>query len=141
VPNSNNPRRHANLILALLIPASLACGIVQVSSNSGTITITDLYTTGGLDASGQPMEPDSEFETSQDRIYLVVTIDSPSPVPVGVRWFFGDELIYEEATRVDNAAYWFIGPPPGQEFEVGSYHAEVYLVQDPVRSVDFVVVP
>jgi len=134
------------LALAIIVPpllfVSLACGQIQVSSNAGTITISDAYTTTGLDEGGQPLDPTAVFDTNQDTIYLIVLVDSPSPVRVGVRWFFEDELISDQSSTVQGGGgWWWLTPPPGEAFQPGDYRAEVYLVEDAIRTVNFTVAP
>ncbi len=138
--NERYKRGRISLILMVLLLSS-ACGIVQFKS--GTITITNAFTTSGIDSSGQPLAPATEFHTKTSRIYCIVSVDSPSLVPVGVRWFFENELFYDQVIRTDRSAplAMFIEPLPGESFPVGSYRAEVYLVKEAVRVLDFIVVP
>lgn len=114
---------------------------MRIERTSGSITITDVYLTTGLDAQGQPLPATTQFPPGQPRIYCVVTISAPKPVNVGVRWFYGDELIFDSMALVDGRRAYFIEPPPGKVFSEGEYRVEVYLVKDPVRVIHFSVKP
>jgi hypothetical protein len=112
-------------------------GVIRVTLTTGTATITNVFTTTGLDSQGNPQPSQSSFPPDQSRIYCVVTVSSSKPVNVGVRWFLENELIFEDRALVNNWRAFFIQPLPGELFKKGNYRIEVYLIREPVRTINF----
>jgi hypothetical protein len=119
----------------------LVFGTFRLTASEGTVTISKFYLTTGLDAEGEPLPPTTEFRSTQETIYAIVSVSAPKPINVGVRWFQGETLIYDARDMVEGSRFFWISPPPGASFEPGQYRAEVYLVSDPVRTVEFTIIP
>jgi len=114
---------------------------LKIRLSTGTIEITDIVLTTGLDSQGKPLQYESRFSTAQARIYCVIFISSPKPVNVIVWWYFQDQLIFEDAAVVNQWRAFYIEPLQGMEFPEGDYRVEISLVNIPVRVVYFSVVP
>lgn len=132
---------------ALLFSALICLGGVlligrftfKVERSQGAITITDVFLTTGLSPDGTPRERVSQFSPDTARIWCIVDVEAPKPVNVGVRWYYGDELIFDRMMLVERRGAWWIEPPPGQHFLEGEYRVEVYLVNTAERVVRFTV--
>ena len=120
----------------------LGLGIIKlnVTTTSGAIAITDVVTTTGFDSQGQPLPSSNRFSLNETRIYCFVTVKSPNPVNVGVRWFFENSLIYEDNATFNGSRAFFLQPLPGKVFQQGDYRVEIYLVEETLRTVQFSVI-
>jgi len=114
-----------------------ATGFLEITNQTGSMSIRDAYFT--LDPEGPRPEYNGfpQFPSHADRIYLIVLVESPDPIPLGVRWYREGELLVERQSRVQDGIGWYIGPQSGEEFLPGMYRAEVFLIEDPVRTLEF----
>jgi hypothetical protein len=128
------------LVVILCVGALVAAGATGNIWFSHTgIMITDVILTTGLDAQGRPVDNVTRFDPSVGRIYCVVTIDAPKPISLGMRWYFGDTLIMDQAQTVNNSGYMSIYRKDGTPFPEGQYRVEIYLAKEPSRTVYFTV--
>jgi hypothetical protein len=105
----------------------------------GTITITDIVMTSELDEEGQPVSATTYFSADQPRIYCHVTVSSPKPVNVGIRWYREGELIFVDSALVNGWRAFYIEPLPGEQFQEGNYKVEIYFVEKSVREIEFTI--
>jgi hypothetical protein len=103
------------------------------------ITITDVVLTTGITSQLQPLDSVTRFPFTQPRIYCLISISSPKPVNVGVRWYYEGNLIYDDKAIVENSRAFYIEPLPGNDFKPGKYKVEVYLVNEALRTMEFTV--
>ena len=111
----------------------------NVNVSKGTITITDVVLTSELDEQGQSVSATNYFNVEQQRIYCRITISSPKPVNVGIRWYREGELIFEDRALVNGWRAFYIEPLPGEKFQEGKYKVEIYLVDKSVRELEFTI--
>lgn len=128
----------ACLLVVLVCVCGLAALITKCTRVSGTVTITDVILTTGIDAQGNPVDNVTQFDPTVDRICCVVTLSAPKPVHIGTRWYHEDTLVYEQAITEDHIGHWCI-ERIGATFPEGHYRVEVYLVERPERIVYFTV--
>lgn len=128
-----------SVVLFLIVIITILIKILDINIVSGKITIENVVITGEIDAQGNPLAPSNHFNPEQPRIYCVVTVSAPKGINVGIRWYFEDQLIFEERGMVDSWRAFYIQPLPGKMFLEGNYRAEVYLIDEMVRTVYFTV--
>jgi len=110
----------------------------RITRTSGTVTITDVVLTSGIDAEGNPVDNVTRFDPTVGYICCVVKLTAPKPIRIGTRWYHEDTLIYEQAITEDRTGYWCI-ERTGEAFPEGQYRVEVYLVERPERVIYFTV--
>lgn len=126
------------LAVCLCVGCLAVVVITRITRVSGTVTITDVVLTSGIDAEGNPVDNVTQFDPTVDYICCVVTLSAPKPVHIGTRWYHEDTLIYEQAITEGRTGYWCI-ERTGVAFSEGQYRVEVYLVERPERIVYFTV--
>jgi hypothetical protein len=131
--------RYGIVLFIIVLVSLLLLKILHINIISGKITIEKVVIAGEIDAQGNPLAPSNQFNPNQPRIYCVVTVSAPKEINVGIRWYFEDKLIFEERAMVDRWRAFYIQPLPGKKFPEGNYRAEVYLIEDRVRTVYFTV--
>lgn len=104
-----------------------------------SITITDVVLTTGITEQLQPLDSVTRFSIKQPRIYSLISISSSKPINVGVRWYYEDDLIYDDRAIVEDKRAFYIEPLPGGQFKPGRYKVEVYLVDEALRTMEFTV--
>jgi len=103
----------------------------------GNIEMNEVILTNGVDRDGTYLPSKDVFSTADPRIYCYVSISSPKPVLIGVRWYMGSMLIYEDQEMVDGWRAFYIEPLQSTGFIEGEYRVEVFLVDKSVRTLDF----
>ena len=132
------------LIILLCIAAFVllrAAGNLNIDRISGDVYITEAHLTAapegsssGNGSSGPPFHPHTE------EIHLITTVQSDAPVPVGVRWYREGDLIFEERARVMGTVAWYVRPGTLNYFQPGHYKVEIFLVEEPVRTLEFEII-
>jgi len=127
------------IVLFIIVLVSLLLKILRINIISGKITIENVVITGEIDAQGNPLAPSNHFTPDQPRIYCVVSVSAPKEINVGIRWYFEDNLIFEDRAMVDRWRAFYIQPLPRKLFQEGNYRADVYLIDETLRTVYFTV--
>jgi hypothetical protein len=138
-PKAKKFFRYSVVLFVIVILSLLLAKILRINIISGKIMIENVVITGEIDAQGNPLAPSNQFNPNQPRIYCVVTVSAPKEINVGIRWYFEDKLIFEERAMVDRWRAFYIQPLPGKKFPEGNYRAEVYLIENRVRTVYFTI--
>jgi hypothetical protein len=133
---------HRRRFLWMIIPCSIAVFIVlciilfvgsqiiQIDTQSGSIDISEMYLTSGLDSQGKPLPPVDRFPPDTPRIFCVVKVIAPKPVNVGIRWIYEDEIIH-------GTWAFYIAPLPGEQFREGDYRVEIFLIEETIEQANF----
>ena len=130
-------------ILLLLFGSCLLCALIvpilffRGSFIIGNIKVNEVVLTNGVDRDGTHLPSKDVFSTEEPRIYCYVSISSPKPVLIGVRWYKGSTLIFEDQEMVDRWRAFYIEPLQGTVFNEGEYRVEVFLVDKSVRTIYF----
>lgn len=141
--SQNNPKI---FILSLVLVLIIALGVFlilrqtifsQISRQKGSITIQDAYLTLDPELSKPTPGQIPSFPTDTNRIYLAVFLESEIPVHLGVRWYFEDELIFKQSGSFDRPFVWHIQVETAEGFIPGNYRAEIFLIEEPVRVLEF----
>jgi hypothetical protein len=98
----------------ILIGIILFFVVRNINVSQGAITISDVVLTSELDEKGQPVSSTNHFSADQPRIYCRITLSSPKPVNVGVRWYREGGLIFEDSALVNGWRAFYIEPLPGE---------------------------
>ena len=141
--NKRKPTRF--LILGIVIAAVIwgmyfiliQTGLFQFTRQSGSITIQDAYLTLDPELSKPTSGQTPTFPADTSRIYLAVFLESEIPVHLGVRWYFEDELIFQQSATFDRPFVWHIETETPGSFFPGNYRAEIFLIEEPVRVLEF----
>jgi hypothetical protein len=131
------------LVVLLCVGGLLIVGLtggIWVSSPQ-PINITDVVLSTGVNDQGRPVDNVTRFAPTASRVYCTVQVSAPKPVHVGVRWYYQDALILDQAQTVDQIGHWMLYRDDGNPFDKGQYRVEVYLVERPSRTIYFTVGP
>jgi hypothetical protein len=132
------------LALCLLVACLLvrAAGIsFSPSLSRGSVTISDVVLTSGVTADLAPVDDVDHFDSSVPYIWCLVTLQTDQPVSIGARWYYGDTLVRDDRLHTDGVAAFAVEPGGGHSFPEGQYRVEIYLVEEPLRTVYFTVEP
>ena len=143
--NKRKPTRF--LILGIVIAAVIwgmyfiliQTGLFQFTRQSGPITIQDAYLTLDPELSKPTSGQTPTFPADTSRIYLAVFLESEIPVHLGVRWYFEDELIFQQSGTFDRPFVWYIQSETEVGFLPGIYRAEIHLIKEPIRILEFTI--
>lgn len=135
--NKGNPPKIFLYISLFFIILLLIFLNVYVAKTTGTLIIKDIIVTSGIDPNGIPLASRDIFPVNQERIFCYISVFSPKPVRVGVRWYLREILIFEEENLVNGWRAFFIEPQQGENFPIGEYRVEIYLVRKSIRTVYF----
>ncbi len=125
------------LVILLLAIVVLVIVSSRININAGKIEITKAVITSEIDKEGNPLPANGVFPTSQPRIYCYIAIKSPKPIQVGVRWYYGDTLIFQDTEMINIWKAYYIQPQPGEKFRAGEYHVEIYFIDKAIRTLSF----
>ncbi len=125
------------VLLAIIV---LIIVFSRININIGKIEITKAVITAEIDKDGNPLPSNGVFPSSQPRIYCYILINSPKPIQVGVRWYYGDTLIFQDTEMINIWKAYYIQPQPGERFRVGEYHVEIYFIDKAIRTLSFSVI-
>ena len=126
--------------IVLIIAILFLTNIIRLGVSAGPITITEVVMTTGLDSQGRPLSNQSRFPPDQPRILCYISISSPAPARIGIRWYHEDELLLDKINEVSGNAVSYIQPRPGHLFQEGEYRVEIYFVKEAVKTINFSVV-
>lgn len=126
----------------------IACLLIQITGASlslnlsrGSITISDVVLTSDVTPDFAPVNDISHFDSSAPRIWCLVTLQTDRSVHVGARWYYGNDLLRDDMLQTERVAAFFIEPGEGYSFPEGQYRVEIYLVEEPLRTMYFTVGP
>ncbi|WP_347245954.1 hypothetical protein [Thermogutta sp.] len=140
---------HNKRTIGLLLIGSILCvGFAMcvasiwpaIQVEQGPIVVRDAFLTTEVAPNGTTGERATEFPVDTPRIWCIVDVEAPKPVRVGVRWYYGEKLLWDHIQVVERRGGWYIEPPPGEQFAAGEYRVEVYLVRKAIRTLYFRVV-
>ncbi len=127
------------LFLSLSASCCAPCTLAG-QTRRATATITGVSLATAVSSDGSPIDNVTRFDPSVPRIWCVITSVSNAPFPMGVRWYYRDQLIAHYRFQVDRSPASVALPAPEQGyFAEGEYRVEVYFVQKPEWVVRFTV--
>ena len=142
--------RQNKILIGLAAGIILLCGLcvvtgvidLNISSFGGAIWFEDLILTDALSESGEVLSPPQSTFKATDRINGLITT-SGADGPVAMRWYYGQELLYEPVGRtVDNKFSTYIEGSPLSPLPSGEYRVEAFIGlgrNEPKKTVTFTV--
>ena len=109
----------------------------QLQVSTGPVTVTDVRIATTLNEDGSPPEQVTSISANQPRIYCYITITTPKPVPISIKWYRDGLLIAEDQSMAQGWIAFSLDPLPNQPFPEGNYQAEILLYNNVVETVEF----
>jgi len=133
------------LILVILIGVCVLGIIVfillGIKVEGGGYSIENVVLSTDLDKQGVPVNETNSFEPSDRIICTVITRGADKGI-IGMRWYYGNQLIYESWGKTkDNQISQYIRSSGSYMLNKGEYRIDVYFVPEgePVQSVFFTI--
>ncbi len=130
------------LFLVVVFPFLLLF-YAHITDQSMELQIDEVILTTGIDEAGLPIDEISKFSRLDERIYSIITLQSPFKLPLDstlwVKWYYEEEQIAAHYLYPDprkQIVIW-IESPEGKEFRPGQYKIEIFLNRPLVRTVEF----
>lgn len=118
------------LLLSLFLLVSLlACS--SAGANQPTVTLNDPVVARRADLRNRPIEPTTEFKTTDKKVCIAISATAPAGTTIGYRWYRENELLLDDRIVLDarGTAAILLQPPNGSAFAEGNYRVELYLVK------------
>ncbi|MBX3038708.1 MAG: hypothetical protein KF758_17485 [Anaerolineales bacterium] len=110
--------------------------IFKVNVSGGGYSIESVTLSTGLE-NGQPVGITDVFKPS-DTINCTVKTTGVKDGIIGMRWYFGDELIYDRAAKTqDNIVSMYIRSNKNAILPEGKYRVEIYMAGEALETVYF----
>ena len=119
-------------IAALIVAPS----VFKLRLENGDYSIESVTLSTGLE-NGQPVGIREVFMPSDNIICTVKTSGVDGGI-IGMRWYAGEQLIYENTGKtIDNTISTYIASNSSLVLPDGDYRVEIYMVDDPLETVHF----
>ncbi len=142
---SRFPWRLAILITLSLVAVFCIAGAIVVFGSiriqSGGYSVDQVILTNDLDKNGRPVGSQNTFQPSE-RIFCSVITKGADGI-IGMRWYYGDKLIFERFGRTqNNIISMYIQSGKTATLEEGDYRVDIHLAttdKTPLKTVHFAV--
>jgi hypothetical protein len=125
------------LLLPCLILVVVGCGL---SVSVGRISISEIGTCQEVDTEGQPLRITSIFPAGTHIVYLYFRLESPTAVPLEIRWFWEDNLIGTMSQRLEAGLHHtWLAAEEGESLPPGKYRVEVIAGKMTIGETNFVI--